>query len=157
MNNELLEVFSIINTLKKRKEEEIKNNESDLRDEINTYKGNQEVKPTLSEINNKLQSIKDRISGDLNENFKNDVMILFEDFIRCAVNEIDNFKTLIEIIRFNLEKTISFIDGINNDLLFSFDYRSSGGLSNIEPNIEYVERLIQERNEMIQKLYDDIM
>tara|TARA_B110000495_G_scaffold203347_1_gene226658 strand:- start:1809 stop:2270 length:462 start_codon:yes stop_codon:yes gene_type:complete len=153
MNNELLEVFSIINTLKKNKQKEIQKNESYLRDEINSFKGNQQVKPTLSEINDELSRIIENPSGD----FKKDILSLFEDFVRCAVNEIDDFKTLIEMIQFNLEKTILFIEGTNNDLLFSFDYRSSSKLSDIEPKIEYVERLIQERNEIIQKLYDDIM
>lgn len=152
MNNELLEVFSIINTLKKNKQEEIQKNESYLRDEINTFKGNQKVKPTLSEINDELSGIIENPSGD----FTKDILSLFEDFVKCAVNEIDDFKTLIETIQLNLEKTILFIDGTNNDLLFSFNF-STNKITTIESKIEYVETLIQERNEMIKKLYSDIM
>ena len=153
-NIELLEIFSIVNDLKKKRQSEIKKNEEYLSEDIRRFKEDEVEKPRLDVLNDQLNDIRE---DEDSETIKNILLPLFEMFVKCVINEIDDFNIILKIIEYNLENMISYINGNIPNFNFTLDTSSTDTfstdkLSGIIPEINKVERLISERESLIENL-----
>lgn len=153
-NIELLEIFSIVNDLKKKRQSEIKKNEEYLTEDIRRFKEDEVEKPRLDVLNNQLNDIRE---DENSETMKKLLLPLFELFVKCVINEIDDFKIILKIIEYNLENMISYINGNIPNFNFTLDASSTDTLSTdklsgIIPKINKVERLISERESLVENL-----
>jgi len=157
-NIELLEIFNIVNDLGKKKKKALMKNEQYLSEEINRFRVNGGEKPQLHVINGYLKDAKS--SFKRNETItkkKLELLPLFELFVKCVLSEIEDFKQSIEVIEYNLENMIRYINtDVNNDFVFSLDEVSPNNLSEITRRIDRVEGLINERNQMVKRVIGDI-
>lgn len=177
MDNEyLFNLHSTLLTLKKRTDDEIKNSKDLLNDDIVRFKKNKVQKPTLETVNELWNPIKGKIvSNEYADliSIQRDSYPIFEEFVKYVVNTFDDIESIIQIISINLKNMNSFMERKSNDFTFSIKISDSSINDkmiklvqevekreklvknvNREVKIGEINKLIQERNKMIDKLVD---
>lgn len=177
MDNEyLFNLHSTLLTLKKRTDDEIKNSKDLLNDDIVRFKQNKVQKPTLETVNELWNPIRGKIvSNEYTDliSIQRDSYPIFEEFVKYVVNTFDDIESIIQIISINLKNMNSFMERKSNDFIFSIKISDSSindkmiklvqevekreklvKTVNREVKIGEINKLIQERNKMIEKLTD---